>query len=472
MTGTWIDRFLDRWSASDDPAVVTATESWTGRELVARAAGAGGWLDERGLPVGRPVAALVDESPVAVALAVGAGLARRPLAPLGTRLPTDDLVTAERSLGTNALVTTTELADRAGEVADAAGVGLIVFDEPSVAATPATPPGPDDIAFVVHTSGTTGAPKPVRATQQALAARCDVYGAILGLGPGDRYWSASPFHHTAGIGMALTALGLGATVLPQAWFSVDAWRTSGTLGSTVSLVVPTMIDLLLDGSALGDAAPRCLQYGGAPIHPDTLRVALDALPDTEFVQVFGQTEMTPFTCLTHADHQRALAGRPELLDTVGRAAPGVDVRLDEPDEEGVGELCFRGAHAFLADADGWVRSGDLGTVDEEGYVRIVGRRHDKIVRGGENIYPVEVEDVLRTHPGVRDVAVVGVADKRWGEVVRAVVVPTRLASPPEPDELSAHARVRLASFKVPVEWRFVDELPRNAGGKILRHELR
>ncbi len=465
------ERFLAAWRESDEPAVVTDDTSWSGRELIRRVGGAAGWVASIELPT-PSVPALVDETPASVALAIGAAMADCPLAPLNTKLPAADVVGTVRALGSPVLVTTPDLLARAEEATSGSGIRIVTFEDTRAGPLPDRQPAGDDTVFVVHTSGTTGAPKPVPASQAALASRCDVYGQILGLGPSDRYWSASPFHHTAGIGMALTALGCGATLLPQAWFSVDAWRASGSLGATVALVVPTMVDLLLEAGALADARPRCLQYGGAPIHVDTLRSALDALPRTEFVQVFGQTEMTPFTCLTHDDHRDALAGRADLLETVGRPAPGVEMRLTDQEPDGVGELCFRGPHAFLPGDDGWVRSGDLGTVDDDGHVRIVGRRHDKIVRGGENIYPREVEDALRTHPAVEDVAVVGVPDRRWGEIVRAVVVPVDASAPPDPDELVAHARTSLAAFKVPADWRFVDELPRNAGGKVLRRQLR
>ena len=163
------------------------------------------------------------------------------------------------------------------------------------------------------------------------------------------------------------------------------------------------------------------------------------------------------------------AGTAHLLRSVG--PPGVELRAVGPDADGVGEVHFRADHAFVVDDDGWVHTGDLGRVDDEDYLTLVGRLGDRIVRGGENVDPAEVEQVLASHPAVRDVAVVGVADRRWGEVVTAFVVPGNRDEPIDTDDLRAFARERLAGFKVPTEWVVVDELPRNDAGKLLRRRL-
>jgi acyl-CoA synthetase (AMP-forming)/AMP-acid ligase II len=163
-----------------------------------------------------------------------------------------------------------------------------------------------------------------------------------------------------------------------------------------------------------------------------------------------------------------VSGREQLLESVGRPAPGVELVIHEPDDEGVGEVWARAPHSFLVDEQGWQHTGDLGRI-VDGYLYLVGRRGDKIIRGGENVYPLEVEQVLALHPAVRDVIVVGVPDQRLGETIKAFVVPSGPA--PDPEVLRAFARERLAGFKVPVAWEFLDEMPRNANGKILRRQL-
>jgi acyl-CoA synthetase (AMP-forming)/AMP-acid ligase II len=469
---TWNQLVRECWCGVEEPALVTADFEWSGQELLERAGGAAKWVADRGFPVGAAVPALLDETADAVLLVVGAALSGRALAPLGTRLQPAELAVAVNDLSTVGIVTTPDLADRAAAVASLAGLPLHVLEHtPAPAALPDAPVGPDDVAAIVHTSGTTGAPKAIPVRQGALAARIEIYGPAIAMGPGDRYCSASPFHHTAGVNMVFTALGRGVAVIPQAWFSVEGWREAGRLGVTHALLVPTMIDLLLEQGALADAAPRVLQYGAAPIDPRTLTEALAVLPDSEFCQVFGQTEVSPLTCLTHEDHLVGLHERPELLSSVGRALPGVELRVESPDDEGIGELAVRAPHAFVADPDGWRRTGDLGRIATDGYVTLHGRVNDRIVRGGENIYPVEVEAALLSHPRVREVAVVGVPDRRWGEVVKAAVVPTDPTAPPTVEDLQRHARARVAPFKVPAVVEILTELPRNAAGKVLRRRL-
>jgi acyl-CoA synthetase (AMP-forming)/AMP-acid ligase II len=266
-------------------------------------------------------------------------------------------------------------------------------------------------------------------------------------------------------------LGAGATVVPFARFSVEAWRELGGYGVTHAFLVPTMIERLLDAGALTLPGLRLLQYGSAPIRPTTLASAVAALPGVRFINMFGQTEGSPIACLMPEDHDRALAGRPGLLASVGRAAPGIELRLADPDTHGAGEILARGDHLFKQAEDGWLHTGDLATIGDDGYVYLAGRLGDRIVRGGENVHPAEVEAVLREHPAVAEVAVVGVPDADLGQAVRAFVVLDADVPAPSPGDLRTFARRELAGFKVPASWRFVGELPRNASGKVLRRVL-
>jgi acyl-CoA synthetase (AMP-forming)/AMP-acid ligase II len=333
-------------------------------------------------------------------------------------------------------------------------------------------PDPASVAFVLHTSGTTGIAKAVPYGQGRLATRTRINAGLCSLGPGAVYASASGFHHIAGLGNYAVALAAGAALAPLARFTVETWQALAELRVTHALTVPTMLEMLLDAGALGLPDLRTLQYGAAPIHPDTLRRTLAAVPHVGLVNIFGQTEGSPITCLTASDHRRiSTEGREDLLLSVGRAAPGVEVRIEKPDRAGVGEVAARAQHLFVPDGDGWLRTGDYGHLDSEGYLFLAGRRGDKIIRGGENIYPIEVEQVLERHPAVREAAVVGVPDQVWGETVKAIMVPADAAHPPTPEELRSYARGYLAGFKVPTDWTFVDALPRNPNGKLLRRHL-
>jgi acyl-CoA synthetase (AMP-forming)/AMP-acid ligase II len=231
-----------------------------------------------------------------------------------------------------------------------------------------------------------------------------------------------------------------------------------------------MIEALLKSDALALPSLRVIGYGGSPIHPETMRRVQTLMPGVDFVNLFGQTEGSPLTVLTPEDHRAAAAGREELLKSVGRAAPGVELKIHEPGSDGAGEVWARSLHSFVVDDEGWQHSGDVGRL-VDGYLYLVGRRGDKIIRGGENVFPLEVEQVLESHPAVAEAAVVGVPDERLGETIAGFVVPVHPDAPPDTEELRAYCRERLAGFKVPVSWTFIDALPRNPNGKLVRKDL-
>jgi acyl-CoA synthetase (AMP-forming)/AMP-acid ligase II len=232
-----------------------------------------------------------------------------------------------------------------------------------------------------------------------------------------------------------------------------------------------MIDLLLAERALADVRLRGLHYGTAPIHPETLRTALNTIPGTEFTQAYGMTEGGPISMLVHADHLRVVAGEGELLASIGKPLKGVDVRFEDVTEDGVGELVVRAGQIFQPGPDGWLYTGDLGRLDDEGFLFLQGRRGDKIIRGGENVYPLEVERILEMHGEVVEAAVVGIENRRWGQTIKAFVVPRDLEHPPDVAALIEHLKGGLAAFKVPTDWQFTEALPRNPAGKLLRRRL-
>ncbi len=293
---------------------------------------------------------------------------------------------------------------------------------------------------------------------------------LVGLGPGAVYASASPFHHIAGLGMLFVAMASGAALLSLPRFDVESWRALADVGMTHALLVPTMIEMLLDAGALALPGLRVVQYGASPIRPSTMARLMDALPGVRLLNLFGQTEGSPITALTMEDHELATE-RPALLGSVGRAAPGVDLMIHEPDSEGIGEVWARGEHFFMPSADGWMHTGDLGQLDADGYLYLSGRKGDKIIRGGENVYPIEVESVLAEHPAIAEACVFGLPDETLGEIVAAVVVAAADTPLPTWEELRAFARRRLGGFKVPTRWEQVAALPRNGTGKVLRRDL-
>lgn len=443
---------------------------WSGRRLLDRAGGAADWLDTLGLPAHVPVPALVSVSPDALALTVGGAGSAHPLAPLGVRMTAPELAAIVAHLGSPLLIAAAEHAELGREAAGLLECRLAIVPDLAESQRELLA-DPQDIALVLHTSGTTGAPKAVPMPQWRLAARARVNGTLCQLDPDSFYGASAPFHHISGLGNVAVALARGARVTGIPRFTVEGWGLLGELGVTHTSVVPAMLETLLAAGRAAQPSLRVLQYGGAPIRPEALRETYAAMPGVRMLNMFGQTEGSPISVLTPADHREAVAGRPELLLSVGRAAPGVELRVHEPDEVGIGEIRGRADHFFRLDEAGWLRSGDLGRIAEDGYVYLAGRRGDMIIRGGENVHPLEVETVLGAHPRVAEAAVVGVPDRRLGQIVAAYVVAVDDAAPPSSEELRAFVRARLSGFKVPVQWHLVSELPRNANGKLLRGRL-
>jgi acyl-CoA synthetase (AMP-forming)/AMP-acid ligase II len=473
---TWSARVLDGLRRdSDAPAIISvvggSVETWTRSHLLKMAMGAMEFLDAHDVPDGEYVPALLTTRPTSVAMLLGGALSHRPLAPLGPRMTERELSACLERLDGGLLLAEPEFADKAAKLAAQTGRQVAILDR----LTPRrglrdSHVGPDDVAFMMHTSGTTGVPKQIPVRESALARRAEVNGAVVGLEPGARLVIAGLFHHVGGLGNIAVSLANDTAMVLFPSFSVPAWRSLEAVAPTHTITVPSVIEMLLSADALNLPSMQVFCYGGSPIHPDTMRRIQDVMPDVDFVELFGQTEGSPLTVLTPEDHHSALAGREELLKSVGRAAPGVELQIHDPDPDGVGEVRARCGHSFLVDAEGWQHTGDIGYL-VDGYLYLAGRKGDKIIRGGENVFPLEVEQVLEGHPGVAEAAVVGVPDQRLGEIIRAYIVATDPAAPPDPEQLRAYCRERLAGFKVPAQWMFAQTLPRNAVGKILRKEL-
>jgi acyl-CoA synthetase (AMP-forming)/AMP-acid ligase II len=346
----------------------------------------------------------------------------------------------------------------------------------------------DDVLLWMLTSGTTGTPRIVAQTQRMVKANTAKGVLEQGFQPGECLYAGTPLFHVSGMGWLYYAISRGASimVLPQ----FDAAALLACLRSGVvtrCLLVPSMVVSLLDQPGVGPVPQlRSIAYGGAAMPADLVR-RLHETFGCDLYNTFGAgTEGGGQTILRPDDHRAAFAGKPHLLQSIGRPMFGVDLRLCDangvevkPGE--VGEIHTRSDTVMsgyvgrddLTRAkvvDGWIRSGDMAWRDAEGYLYLAGRKDDMILRGGENIFPAEIENVLVTHPTVAEAAVVGLPDERWGQIVVAAVV----AAPgqtPDPAELRAYCRSRLAGYKTPAHLVVVESLPKNAAGKMVRAEL-
>ncbi|GAA0949953.1 FadD3 family acyl-CoA ligase [Actinocorallia libanotica] len=336
----------------------------------------------------------------------------------------------------------------------------------------------DDIADVVFTSGTTGRPKGVMMSHRQTLRKYAGWGDLVGLREGDRYLVANPFAHTFGYKAGCVAsLIKGCTVIPVPVFDLDA-----VLGLverekvTVLPGPPSVYHALL--SAPGDRSTRggydvsslrVASTGAADIPVELVRRIRDELPFASVTTAYGLTEAGTVTASRPGDPFEQIA------TTVGTPCDGMEVRVADDGEVLVrGYSVMRGylddpeATAEAVDADGWLRTGDLGSLDDGGRLKIIGRKKDMFIVGGFNAYPAEIEGVLLGHPAVAQAAVVGVPDERLGQVGRAFVVPR---APVTEEGLIAWSRERLAGYKVPRRVEFRDALPLNAAGKVMKDRL-
>jgi O-succinylbenzoic acid--CoA ligase len=332
----------------------------------------------------------------------------------------------------------------------------LVVDEPLTGAEAGVPlrseADPDSTWVILHTSGTTAAPKPVELTYGNFRESAAAAASNLPLGPGDRWLCVMPLFHVGGLSILTRSAIHGSCAVLHERFQVDAFAESLESGeATVVSVVATMLRRLEARGLAGAPALRAALVGGGPVPRDLLEWGAEVgLP---LLQTYGMTE----TCSQIAT---APAG-----SSAARPLPGVDIRIGDEGEILVrGPMVSRGALS----RDGWLHTGDRGRLDDEGFLHVEGRIKDTIVTGGENVAAAEVEEALVSHPGVADAAVVGRPDPEWGEVVTAFVV---LDADVTDEELVAHCRVRLAGYKVPRAIVRVDELPRTTSGKLIKGKL-
>ena len=338
------------------------------------------------------------------------------------------------------------------------------------------PPPAEDVddrdALILFTSGTTGLPKAIAITQGQLNARITgVATPFRADAPPTVSMMSVPFFHVGGAIGVLGNLYAGNTYVVQARFDAGEWlRLVQEHRVTSTFMVPTMLQRVLDHPDFASADLTSLvaiAYGAAAAPVALVQRAMAALPDVAFANVFGQTEtLGAYTTLLPGDHRD-----PKRVASVGRPLPGVEVRVVNPDtgidvEAGtVGELWVNTSQNVI---EGWLHTGDLARQDSDGYIYPSGRLKDTINRGGEKFGPIEVEDAIRTHPAVSDVAVAGIADGEMGQRVGAAVV---ARSPLTLEELRSHCRELIAYFKLPERLKVVDHIPYNDTGKVNRSQL-
>jgi fatty-acyl-CoA synthase len=345
-----------------------------------------------------------------------------------------------------------------------------------------------DPVMIQYTSGTTGFPKGAYLHHRGLVNNAAHTLAQMGLGDGDVYLGVMPLFHTAGSVLAvLGSVARRAThVLLEAFEPGLVLELIATYRSNAMVGVPTMLIAMMEHPSFGSAdlsSVRAICSGGSTV-PAHLVKALEEKLGAQFTIVFGMTECSPVALMTHTTDTLA-----DKADTLGTPMPNVEVKIvdtisgDTTPIGEVGEICTRGYHVMLGyfempeataaaiDKDGWLHTGDLGAMDARGYFTIEGRLKDMIIRGGENIYPRELEELLFKHPAVGEVAVIGLPNDKWGEEVAAVIRP-KPGVALDKDDLFAFVRSHLAPHKVPRQWFTLDVFPLTGSGKIQKFKLR
>ncbi len=356
----------------------------------------------------------------------------------------------------------------------------------------------DDTTMLMYTAGTTGLPKGVMLSHNSFA----VY-MLENVTPADPVAEEKniltvPLYHVAGIQVMMAAIYGGRTLVMERQFEPGEWMELVEREKVNrAMMVPTMLKQLMDHPDFSKrdlSSLKVITYGAAPMPPEVIKRAVNVFPWVSFINAFGQTE-TASTITTLGPEDHVIEGseaekekKLKRLSSIGK--PMSDVEMKIFDEEGhelpvgqVGEIVTRGPRIMtgywkdqektekIIDKDGWVHTGDMGYVDEDGYFFLAGRATDMIIRGGENIAPEEIENILHSHPKIDEAAVIGIPDEEWGEQPRAVIV-LKKGETATPEEIMEYCRDKVASFKRPRSVIFVDELPRNPMGKVIKRVLR
>src|SRR5262245_19919279 len=513
---TYVDDRLAYWAEHlpDGPAFTYApgdgqTRSWTWAEWEDRVRRCAGGLQALGIGRGDVVAFLDKNHPACVELSMAAASLGAANAIVNWRSAGDEVDYAVNDSGAKVLVVGAELMPTINKIRENLGnVEKVIEvtpggeegDEYEWWLAGSTPTGrssdvePDDVCLVMYSSGTTGRPKGVMLTHRNMVAHTVNSHDGWEFEPGDKNMVSMPLFHVGGSSYVLFGIHDGIPSFMTRDPDGASLAVAILNGANRTFLVPAVLAQVLQAGP--DAvklfgALKTYTYGAAPMPPPLLRAAMEAWPETDFMQVYGLTEVSGVaTHLMPDEHRNAVAeGHPERLVSAGRPLPGVELKIVDPAtlEElptGVhGEIWLKTPQLFkgylgrpeetaeVITEDGWVRTGDMGKVDEDGYVFVEDRLKDMIITGGENVYSPEVERVLAEHPAVMEVAIIGVPDDTWGESVKAVVALKPETTATE-EELIAFCQESLAKFKCPRSVDIIDALPRNPTGKILKRELR
>ncbi|MEM9564647.1 MAG: AMP-binding protein [Actinomycetota bacterium] len=473
----------------DREAVVCGDTRRTYAELAARVRKVAGLLDPITEP-GDRVALWSANSDRYLELFVGISCADRAIVPHNTRWAEPELAYATDDAGAKVLICDRDPGGLADLVDTVIRIDTGQYDELLDAAPELTPDvQPDTLAGLFYTGGTTGASKGVMLTHANLMANAVHAQLAQPILDDDRYLTMAPMFHAAGVYAALAVMWVGATNVIQ-----PAFEPNQTLdliegeGVTCAIAVPTMLAAMLEAqtaTARDTGTLRWLSHGASPIALELLKRA-DELFGCELIHLYGATELSPLATIFR--HEDRFLDDPARAKSCGTAPPGVALEIRSPMGDTlpageVGEVTVSGPNVMVGYWNkpdqteavlqrGWYSTGDLGFLDDEGYLYLVDRSKDMIVSGGENVYCTEVEDAIYTHPQVLEATVFGIPDDQWGEAVHAVVVPREGADLDEAG-LIEHCRDRIAGYKVPKSVTLQsDPLPKSGPGKVLKRELR
>ncbi|WP_432015090.1 long-chain-fatty-acid--CoA ligase [Streptomyces cucumeris] len=482
------------------PALVQGPARLTYAQLWNRVGGYAAALRRQGIGPGDRVALLLPSTPEFAAVYFAVLALGAVVVPVNTALKPAEISYVLRDSGARALVRAGELSEETARCAEAAGVGVLTVgttgpgalhpDGAAGALESCAERAPEDLAVILYTSGTTGRPKGAMLTHRNLVSNIEATAlSPFAFGEDDVLLGALPLSHTFGqiCGMAVCLYAGATLVLMERFEAEECLRLMREHGCTVFMGVPTMYHAMLQAVAAGARPPRLSRvYSGGSALPVPVLERVRAMFGCEVYEGYGLTETSPVV----AYNQPGIPCRP---GTVGLPIEGVRVAVADAGTEGridllargeVGEIVVRG-HNVMAGyldrpretgevlVDGWFRTGDLGVLDADGYLSIVDRKKDLVVRGGFNVYPREVEDVLRGHPAVEQVAVVGVPDEKLGQEVCAVVV-VRTGHPAGDalaSDIVAWGKARMAGYKYPRRVEFAETFPLGSSGKVLKREL-